>query len=260
RAQKKETLVVGLNGSQGSGKSTLCAYLTQALAEDAGLTSVAISLDDVYLTHAERQALAREVHPLLATRGVPGTHDLALLQSTLAALGHAGDEVAVPSFDKSIDDRRPQTDWLRVAPPVDVILLEGWCLGARHEAPEELHVALNALEADEDGDARWRSFVNEQLAVSYEPFYSLIDFWIMLAAPAFDQVLRWRTEQEEKLRLSVGGRGEGLMDDAALARFVAHFERCTRQCMRDLPGQVDLHLQLDAQRHIISAHGLDTEH
>ena len=255
--RKSATLVAGLNGSQGSGKSTLSDYLCCALKHDWGLTAVPISLDDVYLTRDQRQALAARVHPLLATRGVPGTHDLQLLRETIQALsGDKPDPVSVPSFDKSIDDRRPKSDWSQVTPPVDVILVEGWCLGARHEPVEALGDPLNDLERMEDRDGHWRDYVNEQLKMHLEPFYEQIDFWVMLAAPGFQQVLRWRTEQEEKLRAAVHGRGDGLMDGEALTRFVAHFERCTRQCLRDLPSRVDVLLQLDGDRNIVSVRGL----
>lgn len=259
RASRGRSLNVALNGSQGSGKSTLCAYLCTALAERHGLSAVALSLDDFYLTRDERLALAARVHPLLATRGVPGTHDVALLRRTLRALATpAPAPVAVPRFDKSIDDRAPRECWPGIAAPVDVILLEGWCLGAHGEEPAALAAPLNALERDEDLQQRWRGYSDAQLREHYEPLYAEFDLWVMLAAPGFEQVLRWRTEQEDKLRDAVDGRGEGLMDAVALRRFVSHFERYTRQCLRDLPSKVDVLLQLDEDRHIIGARGLET--
>lgn len=242
-------LQVALNGSQGSGKSTLCAYLREALAARHGLRCIDLSLDDFYRTRAEREELAVHVHPLLRTRGVPGTHDIPLLVRTLDALIVAG-SAAVPRFSKAADDRVPAEDWDVVKAPVDVVLLEGWCLGARSEAEETLVVPVNALEREEDRDARWRVFINECLRRDYEPLYDRFDLWLMLAAPDFEQVLRWRTEQEAKLRASVGGAGAGLMDDDALRRFVAHFERHTRQCLAYLPARVDVLLKLDTQRNI----------
>ena len=55
-------IVVGICGSQASGKSTLTAVLAQLL-EARGLRTAAISLDDLYLTRAERGDLAQRVHP-----------------------------------------------------------------------------------------------------------------------------------------------------------------------------------------------------
>jgi len=252
-------ILVGVNGSQGSGKSTLCAYLCAALRERHGLRAIDLSLDDFYLTHGERAHLAASVHPLLCTRGVPGTHDVALLRSILAALRDGTEGVVrVPRFDKAQDDRYPVQAWTEVARPLDVVLLEGWCLGAEAVDARALEEPLNGLERDEDGDGIWRRYVNDALGQAFEPLYDGIDLWIMLAAPAFEQVLAWRSEQEEKLRERRGGLGAGLMDGAALQRFVAHFERVTRQCLETLPGRVDVLLQLDAQRNIIGARGLES--
>ena len=250
-------LFVGLNGSQGSGKSTLCDYLCTALAADGGLKAVNLSLDDVYLTHDERLRLGERVHPLLRTRGVPGTHDMALLGHTLDQLAATTPgSVAVPRFDKSIDDRHPRERWSDTSTPLDVVLLEGWCLGARSVDERELTEPLNELERREDPDGSWRRYVNTQLREHFEPLYERLDFWVMLAAPGFETVLRWRTEQERKLADAVQGRGDGLMDDAELQRFVAHFERCTRQCLADLPRRVDILFSLDEERQIVAARGV----
>ena len=259
-AARGATLLVGVNGSQGSGKSTLCAYLGATLRETHGLQAVDLSLDDFYLTRREREVLATTVHPLLRTRGVPGTHDLLLLNRTLSALASPSTSaVKVPRFDKAEDDRHPEAAWPAVDAPLDIVLLEGWCLGARAVDDEALEAPINALERAEDEDGRWRRYVNSSLKRDYEPLYSRVDAWVMLAAPGFEQVLRWRTEQEEKLRAVRGAAGgAGLMDAMQLRRFVDHFERVTRQCLQTLPTQTDVLLQLDAGRNIIGARGLET--
>ena len=256
-AGRPQTLVIGVNGAQGSGKTTLSAYLCRSLAARHGLRAMAMSLDDCYLRRDERAALAARVHPLCMTRGVPGTHDVPLLEATLDQL--CGDDtaaVAVPSFDKSLDDRAPEDAWPRCTPPLDAVLIEGWCLGAMSETEEELATPCNALERDEDAAGRWRHFSNRQLAAHYAPFYERIDYWVMLAAPSFEAVLAWRQEQEDKLRAAVGGRGEGLMTASQLQRFVAHFERHTRNCLRQLPDRVDVLYQLDANRRLVASRGV----
>lgn len=253
---RPRALLVAVNGSQGSGKSTLCAYLALALEAVHGRRAVALSLDDFYLERAERQRLARDVHPLLATRGVPGTHDTELLVSTLEALRDRREgTLAVPAFDKSWDDRYPARAWPHYAMPLDVVMLEGWCLGARAVDDAALEPPLNALERDEDPDGSWRRYCNRQLRDHYEPVYALFEHWLMLAAPSFEQVFSWRAEQEARLRERVGGCGEGLMDTAALERFVAHFERHTRNCLATLPPRADRVLQLDAERQVIACRG-----
>lgn len=249
----RRTLLVGLNGAQGAGKSTLVAYLRDWLVHEAGLSALSMSLDDFYLTRAERRELANAVHPLFATRGVPGTHDVALLQRTLEGLMAAG-EVAVPRFNKALDERQAAATWPRITAPVDVILLEGWCLGAAPEAPEALSTPCNALEQHEDAQGLWRGYVNRQLAGPYAALHAQCDVWLMLKAPSFAEVLRWRTEQENRLRARIAAHAaeNALMDDAALARFVQHYERLTRHCLASLPSRMDVVWMLDSNRAIQS--------
>lgn len=207
---------------------------------------MALSLDDVYLTRAERAALAVEVHPLLRTRGVPGTHDLALLASTLDALAQATPEtpVAVPRFDKGRDDRYPEAQWPMVADVPTLVLLEGWCLGVTPEDEAALDVPVNALERDEDPDGRWRRWVNGQLA-NYAPLWARLDALVMLQAPSWDVVATWRDEAERPLR----ERGEShAMDAAALTRFLQHYERISRWALVSLASKADLVIALNRHR------------
>jgi D-glycerate 3-kinase len=184
---------------------------------------------------------------------------MVLLRSCLEALtARADGRVSVPRFDKAEDDRFVEAAWTQIEGPIDVVLLEGWCMGARSVAPAELKEPLNTLELEEDLDGAWRAFVNDSLKSDFEPLYGQIDLWVMLAAPDFEQVLAWRTEQEDKLRAKRRDQGAGLMDPAQLRRFVDHFERVTRQCLSTLPAEVDILLQLNAQRQIIEVRGLET--
>lgn len=242
-------LVVGICGPQGSGKSTLAALVARLLAA-RGLKVATLSIDDLYLTKAERARLAREVHPLLATRGVPGTHDPALGLAVLQALGRP-ETTALPRFDKAADDRAPETSWPRVEGPVDVVLLEGWCVGARPQPAARLAAPVNALERDEDPNGVWRGFANAALAAPYATLFARLDRLVLLTAPAFAVVRAWRGQQEARLRarLAAEGRDPALaMDEAALDRFVAHYERLTRWIAEDLPGAADVVIPLDGDR------------
>lgn len=250
--EENRPVLVALNGCQGSGKTTLGDYLCCALGEEFGLHAVALSLDDFYLTHGERQALAMSIHPLLATRGVPGTHDATLMRQTLERLldpTHR-EPVAIPRFNKATDDRQPATHWDTVSEPVQVVILEGWCLGALPESDESLAIPVNTLERNEDPRGLWRSHVNTVLERDFQPLYSLVDQWIMLRAPSFDCVFNWRQEQERKLAATLPAEQAGeLMDNKALEHFIQHYERLTRQCLQDLPTRVDhlFHLGLERQ-------------
>ena len=246
-------ILVALNGCQGSGKTTASDYLCGALTEEQGLNTVALSLDDFYLTHSDRRALAASTHPLLATRGVPGTHDMSLLRLTLEQLldTHSNKPIAIPRFDKSTDDRRPLSEWDRIDTPVQCVFLEGWCLGAKPESADTLAEPVNDLERDEDSRVVWRDYYNAFLASHFLPLYPLFDQWIMLQAPSFDCVFKWRREQERKLAASLSPEKAGnLMNDDALRRFIQHYEHITQNCLDDLPQTVNHLFNLDGQRRI----------
>lgn len=241
--------LVGICGPQASGKSTL-TVVVRRLLELKGLKVAAFSLDDLYLTRAERQGLAREVHPLFAVRGAPGTHDIALGEVLLDALSRPG-EAAVPAFDKAADDRRPPEAWPRIAAPVDVVLFEGWCVGARPQAETELAAPVNDLEREEDPQGIWRRHANAQLASAYRRLFDRIATLVLLKPPGFEVVLDWRREQERKLRERLAREGAGpgrAMSDAEVARFIAHYERLTRHVLAEMPTRADVVIALDAER------------
>ncbi len=244
--KKQRPLVIGINGAQGTGKSTL-AKLLSLLLETRGLYTANLSIDDFYLSRARRLELAAEVHPLLACRGVPGTHDTQTALQILHALRHAtaSDTVILPLFDKATDDCVPAGLCPRLNGPIDVIILEGWFVGARPQPDTELEKPINELEALEDADGRWRHFVNQRLAAGYQPLFSQLDFLILLKAPGFEQVYEWRQLQEEKLRRRAPSNASGLMDDSEVRRFIQHFERLTRHCLSTLTTQADWVFELD---------------
>jgi len=249
-------LFLGINGAQGTGKSTL-AKLLVALLQTRGLRAINLSIDDFYYSKAERQRLAQEVHPLLISRGVPGTHNMQRAESTIAGLINASAQsrVGLPAFDKASDDQVPDDQWLVHVGPCDVIILEGWFIGARAQTAAELVEPINALEREQDVDGSWREYVNEQLAERYEPLFEQLDCLIMLKAPDFAQVYEWRSLQERKLRDRVGTADKKGMDDAELKHFIQHFERLTRHCLATVPATADYVFQLDASHSIVSRSG-----
>lgn len=244
-------LLLGINGAQGTGKSTLADFLAIATKDLFGWSVAVLSIDDFYRTKSERAALAREVHPLLATRGVPGTHDVGLLGGTLdrlLSLGD-GDRLALPRFSKADDDRADPATWPEVDGPVDLIILEGWCVGSMAADASESPEPINALERNEDPDGRWRAWVEARLRSDYAPVFDRLDALVFLAAPSFEAVYRWRLEQEEKL--AVTGTGAGIMSASEVARFVQCFERITRRNLQSMPARAEAVLLLDEGHRVI---------
>ncbi|HBS41556.1 MAG TPA: hypothetical protein DEA26_02660 [Oceanospirillales bacterium] len=251
---QNEPPVIGIHGGQGSGKSTLSNALAALYARAFGWQVVVVSIDDLYLSRADRQQLAVDVHPLLVTRGVPGTHDAALgmnMFNALKSLGK-GDVLRFPAFDKVSDDRLPEAAWHEVTGPIDMILFEGWCVGCQPADEASLTEPVNTLEANEDADGRWRHWVNDKLSGEYADWFAMLDKLIMLKVPDMSAVQRWRTQQEADNRRNTQGTADRSLDDAAIVRFIQHYERLTRNALKTLPTVADLVLDIN-QAHQVSA-------
>lgn len=233
---EERMLVLGLNGAQGTGKSALARLLKRLLERIYGMRVAILSLDDLYLTAAERMRRAETIHPLLATRGVPGTHDVDLGMRTIRALRERK-PLALPRFDKAHDDRLPVAQWPRWTRRCDVLIFEGWCVGARPQRGSELREPLNGLERLEDPTGDWRWYVNRELGGRYQALFGEIDVLVMLRPESFEHVYAWREEQEARLRQA--GGGPEVMSPTAVGRFVMHFERLTRFMWEEMPGRAD---------------------
>lgn len=246
----KRPVRVAVSGAQGSGKTTAC----KAFA--AGNPRIAhFSLDDVYLATADRKALAAKVHPLFKTRGPPGTHDLELAKRTLIKLkdARAQDMTPLPRFDKLEDHRVPAAQWPNFKGTANVVLVDGWCMGATAEPAEALEMPVNELELDEDEGAVWRTYANAQLEGTYADFFGRFDLFIHIEAPGFDIVPRWRLEQEATLRNTTVDK---LPADvrANIARFVQFYERITRHMLAG-GRRANWVVRLDEERNILGIDG-----
>ena len=246
QAATRRCPVIGINGAQGSGKSTAAAFIAAELASAHGLKAAVLSLDDFYLPRAARLQQAAAVHPLFATRGVPGSHEVPLGIAILKALRNlgAGESLALPRFSKADDDRLPPAQWPRVDGPIDLILFEGWCVGVPPQPAAALIEPVNALERDDDADCRWRHAVNAALAGTYAEWFAVLDALVFLQVPDITCVHRWRWQQELDTARRAGGAAAGLQSEAQLARFIQHYERLTRHALRVLPAQADVLLAL----------------
>jgi D-glycerate 3-kinase len=259
--------LIGVGGAQGSGKTYWCEAIA---AENPRIAH--FSLDDAYLTHAERKRTAasclhylraipdqlkRETWPhlepeafdrasaesadLFQTRGPPGTHDLALINGLIARLGEALD-TSIPRFDKRMDDRAEPAAWRFFKGPAEAVLIDGWCLGA---LPTTEGPPLNEVER-QDVLGVWRNAQQSHLTDDYAALFDRFDQIVYLQAPRFESVRGWRKEQEEKLL----GRSLNEAESAALDRFIAHYERITRSMLEGVL-RADWIVRLDEDRAIV---------
>jgi D-glycerate 3-kinase len=235
--------VIGVNGAQGAGKSTFCQLLKLVLEEKFGKKVASWSIDDLYLSRKERKRLSEEVHPLLMTRGVPGTHDVKLGLEIINSLRNADKNTVtmIPRFNKAVDDVYPKSEWTKFVGKPDVVLIDGWCIDATAQEDSELITPVNELEATEDKDCVWRRYVNDQLKTTYKDLFDTINFLVMLQIPSYDKVFEWRNLQEEKLRIKNQGKeATHIMTPDQVRRFIAHYERITRHILAEMPERADM--------------------
>ncbi|KAG5754373.1 hypothetical protein H9Q69_004613 [Fusarium xylarioides] len=219
--------VIGLNGIQGAGKSTLVKALSKAL-ESQHVPTLVCSIDEFYLTRQDQVALA-EAHPdnaLVQHRGEPGTHDLPLFKAFFEALLRR-EPTKLPKYDKAIKggkgDRLPESEWLPVNQPgqdkIQAIILEGWCVGFRPLTREDVEARLNmpnrTLKQHKLEDLL---FVNEKLA-EYDSVTDSFDAFIQIDAEDLGYVYGWRLEQEDHLREERGDPEAG-MTSVEVVKFV----------------------------------------
>ena len=157
-------------------------------------------------------------------------------------------KIEIPQFDKSIDDRLTKEKWLLIRDKPNIIIFEGWCVGAKSQSFKKLRKPINKLEKIEDKKLKWRKKVNSELNKDYKKIFNLIDKMIFLKVPSFKFVLRWRLLQEKKLRAKFNGKG--IMTIPQVKKFVMYYERITKDMLKDL-DKSDIVINLD-KRHRLS--------
>ncbi|WP_083797994.1 HAD-IIB family hydrolase [Moritella sp. PE36] len=257
---KQTPVLLGINGCQGSGKSTLADYLATYLTSEYKMNVAILSLDDFYYSHQQRKNLSEHEHHLLQTRGVPGTHNLSLAHDTLDKLQSANNKsapVALPRFNKTTDNPYPESEWPVIHGAIDVIILEGWCLGVQAQTDEALFEPVNNLEATKDKYGVWRRYVNNQIKHHYAALYERLDMLVMLKAPSFDTVYQWRLAQELKLKqqaLTLSTPLDRVMTESEIKLFTAYFQRLTEHGLTTLPTLCNWVFELDTHRNIVHSY------
>lgn len=246
----KRPLIYGISGPQGSGKSTIAAASAKQFSE-AGLKVAVLSIDDLYFGREERRRIAARSHPLFITRGPPGTHDVERGISILETL-RSRRPARLPRFSKAMDELAPMSAWTEAAGDLDLLIFEGWCIGALPVTAADLERPINVLEEYFDANGRWRLAVNTALAGRYQQLFAQIERLAYLRPPTFDIVKDWRWQLERSLAADRDpAEAPGLLDEDEIDFFVQHYERITRRMMADLPSRADLFLQLDERRRVI---------
>ena len=232
--KKGKTLFLGLSGGQGSGKTTIAAILKIILKKFFNREIQVSSIDDFYKTLEDRNEMSYKIHTLFKTRGVPGTHDINLLKEFFNNLKKINlKKFKLPKFDKSIDDRFKKKYWYNIKRKPEIVILEGWCVGAKPQSNDLIKRPINILEKKEDKNFIWRKYVNEKLKREYKSLFAKIDHFIFIKIPNFRMVFRWRLLQEKKLRKKLHSNRK-IMNFQEIKRFIMFYQRITLQMIKDL--------------------------
>ena len=240
----RKTKIIGISGGQGAGKSTITGILKLILKKKYGLNLCVFSIDDFYKKKLDRLKMSKRTHSLFITRGVPGTLDITLINKTIKKLKQKKFRtVLIPKFDKSKDDRFQKNKWQKIVVKPDIIIFEGWCVGATHQNSVELKKPLNFIEKKYDKNLKWRKIVNNLLKKRYKSLFSQIDKLVYLKVPNFNYIIKWRWLQEQKMKLT--SKNKKTMSKIQIKEFIMFYERITKHMMKNYSKISDLTIFLD---------------
>ena len=255
KRKNKKPYFLGLAGGQGTGKTTTSSIIKIILEKYFKLNVFKISIDDFYKTRKERLNLSKKIHPMLMIRGVPGTHDIRMMLNFFnEAKSKNFKMIKLPNFNKAIDDRFGEKNWYRIKKKPDVIIFEGWCVGAKPELNKTLKRSINSLERVKDKKLIWRKYVNDQLKTKYKSLYSQLNCMIYLKAKNFNLLQKWRLKQENKLRLNTKkSSNHKIMNKDDVISFMQTYQRITENMFKKMPKYASIVLNLNSNHQIKTA-------
>ena len=255
KVSKKKIFIIGLAGGQGSGKTTISSILTLILKKYFKLNIFKVSIDDFYKTRKDRRNLSIKKHPLLMTRGVPGTHDIDLMLSFFKKVKSKNfKKLEIPKFNKAIDDRYKKNFWYKLKSKPDVIIFEGWCVGAKAQTIKQLKKPVNSLERVHDQHIKWRSYVNNQLKTKYNTLFKQLDGLLYLKAKNFNLLKNWRLKQERKLwEQKKSKKNLKIMSSGDVLNFMQTYQRVTQNMFKFAPKYASIIFNLNSDHQIKSA-------
>ena len=254
KAKKNKPCIVGLSGGQGSGKTTISSIISIILRKYFKLNVFIISIDDFYKTRKERFLLSKRIHPFLMTRGVPGTHDINMMLDFFKRVkGKKFRSLKLPKFNKAIDERYNKKLWYSLKKRPDVIIFEGWCVGAKPEKNNTLKKSVNSMEKLKDTKLTWRRYVNEQLKTKYKQLYDQLNCLLYIKSSNFTLLKKWRIKQEKKLRLKNKRSNKfKIMSDEEVINFMQTYQRVTQNMFKYVPKYASIILNLNSNHQIKS--------
>ena len=234
-----------ISGPQGSGKTTIAKLLKIVIEKIYKKKVMLLSIDDYYLSKKERIELSKNVHPLLITRGVPGTHNFKKLKSHINQFIKKKFPIRTLTFDKLTDDVSKKR---RIIKNSDILLLEGWCCGSTPVTDEYLYKNINDVERKLDKNNKWRQYYNTYLKKEYSEIFSKFSKKIYIKPPSFTHVLKWRLNQEKQNALI--NKRKKFMSKQELKYFIQHYEKLTRWMIKTMPTKASIIIKINKNQKI----------
>ena len=237
----KRTLMIA--GSQGSGKSTLSVLIKKFFLKFYSKNVVILCIDDFYLSSFQRKQLARKFNTdLFETRGVPGTHNLKLLYKVTNNLIKKKFPVYVPVFDKVTDNKK---NYKRKISKVDLLILEGWCVGSKPIDMKYLKMNINDLEKKNDSNLIWRTAYNSALT-DYQKLFKKFNYYLFIKFPHWEFVIDWKYKQELDLR----SLKSNIHLKKKLHQFIKYYEKLSKWMSLNTPSYCNVLITLDRNQSI----------
>ena len=235
-------------GSQGIGKSSFIYIISKAIEKFYNKKILLLSIDNYYLSKNKRLYLSKKIHPLLITRGVPGTHNIKKLVKNVKQFNQDKYPITIPLFDKLIDDKLKSSKTIKTK--CDILFLEGWCCGSSEIPKKFLYTNINNLEKINDPNNQWRDFYNKKLKIEYKKLFKLFDELIFLKTSSFDNVYKWRLKQEKTNQSK--NKKLRRMSANEIKIFVQHYEKITKWMIKDLNKKAQIVIKFEKNHKISS--------
>ncbi|MEK6939740.1 MAG: P-loop NTPase fold protein [Nanoarchaeota archaeon] len=225
-----KTIIVGIQGGQGTGKTTIVQFLEKQLKKK-GFNVQSFSIDDYYKSWKERKALQQKYpsNPFYhISRGLPGTHRVKFLLETLQKT-KAGKDFEIPVFDKSLYDGKGDvlSKTRKVKGRQDFVIVEGWCVGMPEVSSQKFLEICDKNNNIKKLDPKLQDHkIVLGFLKGYQPIWKLLDYQIMLKADSPEVHKKWRLLQEKRLK-AVKGMG---MSKKEVHAFVEPFLPFTYVC------------------------------
>jgi D-glycerate 3-kinase len=235
--------LIGLSALPGCGKSSLGIWLETA-ARNLGLSLQVVSIDDFYFP-ADQLERSMQGNPWGVPRALPGSHDVKLLQQTLAQW-RQGQRVQCPQFDKALRNGRGDRSGWRAC-NADLLVLEGWFVGCKggYDPTLQERELVPPLTANELAYRKQ----TEQILQRYQPIWTQLDQLWQLRATDPQSPRLWKRQQENDMHTSRGSSLNGSELDGFIRMILSAIPSET---VRNIPA--DVVLDVDSSRELTRIH------